>query len=265
VALEKWLATLEGKAKPVFDQLDRRVDIEPEDRFFLSVFLGVLYCRNPRHEREMNELLTGESRTILRRNLIDPVASKNFTSGTPEELLSYVESDKFSLKFDHNYVLAGMIEAGKRLGQEIFTSDWEVLHAISSSNFASCDVPFGILSKPIENRPVGIASPEATKSVPLSARTCLLLSGAGGTFRRRKAKEGEIRRINIATLRETEMFAIAQDEAQLVRLVESCGLRNLLPETKMVVDDLPDPSGDRTRSISVFRRAQRNPPRPNSR
>jgi len=255
--MEKWLSKLEGAAKPVFDKLERRYEITAEDRVFLSTFLGVLYCRVPRHEREINEILTGHSRTILRRNLQDAEAAKRFTSGTPEELLAYVESDKFALRFDHNYVVSNMIQSGRDLGEVFFVSDWEVLYAEPRTSFVTCDVPFGITHSRAGYRPVGVASPEATKAVPLSSRVCLSFSGERGTFRVRKARAGEVRQINMAVLREAERYAIARDDRHLNSLVPAAGLTQPAPLTQMIVDDLPDPSGDPTRSISLTRRIPR--------
>lgn len=258
--VEEWLAKVEGFASPVFDKIENRKSILPEERFFLSLFLGVLYCRVPRHEREMNEILTGESRTLLRRNLLDPFTAKSFTSGTPAELLSYVESEKYGLKFDRDFVIAGLAECGRELGKFIFIADWTVLHAESCASFATCDVPFGIIDADRLDHPVGVASPEALKVVPLSSRTALMFNGAGAgvQLQRRKARAGEVRRINLTVLRETETYAIARDEQHLRSLAQRAGLTEPTPLTRMVVDDLPHPSGDPLKSISVVRRARRS-------
>lgn len=251
--VEEGLAALEGLAKPVLEKLERSEQISPHDRYYLSLFLGVLYCRVPRFEREVDEILTGTLRMILLRNLRDPVASKRFTA--PERGLEYVSSDRFKVKAARNFTISNMVRQGWEIGKAFFKSDWVVARAAQGTTFVTCDVPIGILGGPESSHLVGVASPEVIKAVPISPRVCLLMTGNQAKLAEMTLGPDAVRDANLAVLRETETYAIARDKTQFRKLVLAAGLEDPNRRSSMVVKEFSDPSGDPMKSIVISYRS----------
>ncbi len=93
VRVEKVLSVVESLAKPIVKKLISGERLTPREHFRMSFHLGLLYCRGPRYQRAVNELITGHMRMLVLRNLIDPVASKYFRN--PNSEAEYVRSERF--------------------------------------------------------------------------------------------------------------------------------------------------------------------------
>jgi hypothetical protein len=63
--VERQLSKIEGKTKPVIAALERGESIAPEDRVYLSYFLGLLHSRVPRFEREITEVVDQAIKAVL--------------------------------------------------------------------------------------------------------------------------------------------------------------------------------------------------------
>lgn len=255
---ESWLSRIEGDAKPLLDKLDAGLMLDSKERPIVAFFLATLFYRLPRREREMSEAVTGFGKMILRRNLLHPEARKNYRD--PDKLLRTIERDDVLVRPNRNMMLVTMHERVPILAQEFAVADWTVAHARRGSSFATCDGVFGIMPTELSrqtNRPYGVASPEVVTAVAVTPSTCILLQGIACRMRHVTVSTDFVRQINIAILRETETYAIVRDEAHLRSLVRAARVSEPAQNSRIVVDDLPHPSGDPMRSFTIVRREER--------
>lgn len=254
-SVEGSLARIEGRTKPVFDALVNRQFLATEERYYLAIFLGIMACRTPLFERLLSEVLTGFVESTVRRNLQEATEGELF--GVPTtEIESVLDSGEFVLEAHPNTRISQIFENGKRLGRSFYVANWTVLHTDQRNAFITCDNPFGILSpRPVPSdfgfQRYGIASREVITTFPLSAEACLLMSGAGKTLTHASATKGQARQINLSTIAETDSYAMARDEGHLRSLIKRAGLGRGRRKAKLAMMELPDVSGDQSKSILV--------------
>ncbi len=258
--VERLLAAIEAAAKPAFDALESGADFSREDRFRLARFLGLLMARTPAFERSLNEITTGFAEVILRKNLEDPEAAKNF-DGPPEEFIEYLDSGEFALEVGDNTRLGLMLKQGDNFGERFFCASWLIAKADRNTSFVTCDNPFGLLFPPEiptakREWAWGVSRPEIVRTFPLSPQTCILFNELGDDMRTIELTRDQVRYVNLATIVETETYAIARDEAHLRSLARAGDLYNPKPETKMVMENHPHPSGDPLKSVLIARRTK---------
>jgi hypothetical protein len=244
VRVEQALSVIEGLAKQVVNKIFNGAPLTPRDRFRLSLHLGLLYCRGPRYQRAVNELITGHARDLLLRNLTDPVASKHFTN--PESEAEYVRSDQFKLELNRNGRIQEMLRQGKEIGGELFCRRWRVVKAPPGAHFVTCDVPFGIIKTTTSPEPLAILGADVIAAVPLSPEVCLLIMGPAAT-----EPSLDVTQLNLAVLRETEDYALARSREDLEPLVIIARLDDPARRPRMMVKEFPSPDGDPMKSISV--------------
>jgi Protein of unknown function (DUF4238) len=142
---------------------DTNEPLTRRERVLFALWLGLLYCRTPSYERAVNELLTGNARLLLHRNLRDRVARKHFTD--PERQLEYVASDRFRFLANRNMTIAEMLRQATDIGKAFLIMDWVIARAPKAASFVTSDVPIGILAGPNQDHPVGVVSPEGHQSI----------------------------------------------------------------------------------------------------
>lgn len=259
-AFEQILSLIEGRAKPVFDQLESGGHLTHSARYNLSLFLGYLFCRLPAFARSLNESINGLARIVLRKNLEDPETAKSFDFS--EDFLNLVDSGELILGANDNMRIAQMVDQGKELGGKFFASSWVLAKAPDRTSFVTCDNPFGLIFPPEIPKALcawswGAFTPGVTRAFPLSSRTCLLMHGmTGSSFDRLTIDRDLVREINLATVSETESYAIAKDEVHLRSIARAADLYNPRPSTRMVMENHPDPTGDPTKSTLLVRRTR---------
>lgn len=248
VRVEEAFSAVEGLAKPIVKKVIGGERLTPREHFRLSFHLGLLYCRGPRYQRAVNELITGHLRMLVLRNLTDPVASKHFTN--PDSEAEYVRSDRFKYELNRNGTIQEMLRHGKEIGGELFCRRWQVAKAPPGAAFVTCDVPFGIIKTWPNPEPLAILADDVITAVPLSPEACLLIMGPDAA-----PKPLDVTEINLAVLRETEDYAIARDKEDLEPLIKLAGLDDPERRPRMVVEEFPSPDGNPMKSISVSYRA----------
>lgn len=269
--LEERLAVLEGDAKPLFDKMIDRKSLTWDEREVVSYFLAVLFHRTPRRDRELGECYSEFAKIMFTRNLGNSGVLKHLSeqaaaSGRPPvdpaRLLDHLNSGAVKAAPSRNLSNAIMCERVPSLAASFANADWVVAHADGNAAFVTCDSPIAILATNVSAsklRPYGVASPEVTKVVALSATTCLFFTGSQPRTSHLTLGEADVRHVNIAIVRETEEFAFGPDESELRGLVNDAGITDPAPLSRMVVDEIPHPSGDHTRSFLIVSRKRRNP------
>lgn len=238
VRVEEAFSVVEGLAKPIVTKMCNGQRLTPRDRFRLSLHLGFLYCRGPRYQRVVNELITGHVRMLALRNL------KHFRD--PQKAADFVQSDHFKYELNRNGTIQELLRQGQEIGQELFIRRWRTVKAPTDAYFVTCDVPFGIIKTRPNPEPLAILGEDVITAVPLSPEVSLLIIGPAATEKALSVDE-----INLAVLRETEETAIARDREDLEPLVNLAGLDDPTRRPRMVVKEFPSPDGNPMKSISV--------------
>jgi hypothetical protein len=252
--VEDNLAVIEGRAASALRGLESGEAISMQERFDISLFMGLLACRTPAFERIYCELLTRNAQLAMKRALQAPNLAEVFGREPPPGFREFLDSGAFRVQPHQNERVDVMFEQGPKIGKAFFCQQWTVLRSLPGSDFVTCDDPFAIVSSVPSDLGLdryGIASPEVTTTLPVSARTCLAMTGEGVEIRQQRVKSGTVRRINIATALKTDRFAIAAVERHLRGVVRLAGLGPQRAKPKVAVEEYPHPSGDPSRAIRV--------------
>jgi hypothetical protein len=264
IEVELHLGKIEGKAQPIIAALDRGDSITPEDRVYLSYFLGLLHSRVPKFEREMTEVADQAIKAILKRMFPnEEVAASHLRRRgrdgdiSAAAVVDFVQNERFSVKGNRNNAIDTMLHQAPDLAKLFNIMDWMVAHADPRTSFITTDSPFALLVSDElrqSGKPVfGVGSFEIVKAVPLTSRTCLLMGGKGVRFGHVDFNRDSVRDINLQLAREADRFVIAADEAHLRSIVRRTRIDRERTGTRMRVDHVQHPS-DPNRTFIISRR-----------
>jgi hypothetical protein len=233
-SLEEKMAAIESYAAPLINQIDNGSDLSPSDKYILSVFLSLLKARVPEYE-----MVYGELRSEIVRNL-GPLVDRNpdpfeplppWPSFIPPEVKPFnaleVIQDLESLEADskeaHKDFLSMIIPSTDAMSRHLYQMQWLIAHASSDTSFVTSDNPFS-LAPPTGYDPkgvfgVGIATPGATKIIPLSSKSCLLIFDEGECIVHTRFNREHVREINLITTGGCNRYVVSRDESLLRYLV----------------------------------------------
>jgi hypothetical protein len=264
VEVELQLSKLEGKTKPVIAALERGESIAPEDRVYLSYFLGFLHSRVPRFEREITEVADQVIKALLKRMIPnEEAAAAHLRRAGKEEdvraaaMVDFIQNERFSIKGSRNNAIGMMLHQAPDLAKQFNIMDWMVAHADPRTAFITTDAPFALIVREElrqSGKPVyGVGSFEIVKAVPLTSRVCLLMGGKGVGFGHVSFNREQVRDINLQLAREAERFVFAADEIHLRSIVRRTRIDRERTGTRMRVDHVEHPT-DPNRTFMITRR-----------
>ncbi len=232
---EQQLSVLEGHASRIIRDLRYGGNLTNDDRAWLARFVAYAKFRTPGY-RTWLEGFAEVTYPEMRKQMFPTVSSiKEYlrTKGLPvdqipreafDALYRDVHEKASGLPVDKNYMLQRMFELGERIAEELFGFDWTFAWAIEDTSFVTSDDPFLILDENMK-APAGfvgetrIATPNATKVLPLNQNVCLLIgTGAPSTYHVRLDR-GTTRQLNTEQSRHFSRWLIARDEALLRRMI----------------------------------------------
>ncbi len=235
IEIEECFSVIEGKTKPILDKLDRREQINEEEKEILAIFISFQKTRVPEFEKLINE--SSEKMMKKMNQLIfsseDRVAAmiQHYETGTgektklqPKELIDFIQKDRYIVKVPREHSLQAMLQQGQAFITYFLQMDWVFVWAPRKSAFITSDNPFSLTS-PSNYDPngfygVGITTPGAKKIIPLTMRTCLIMGDRGGKVLGRMADPRTIRTINLNSAVNSDRFLIARAKPLLERLVQ---------------------------------------------
>jgi hypothetical protein len=257
---DELLTFIDGRASVAFRAVHSGEELTSRHRYDLAVFLGFMFCRTPTYRRLVDQIATDLLRITVRKNI------EQAQPGSPllePGISDYVNSPSFAWAMSQNHSLATMEKRAREVGKVIFMKHWLFIHS-RSDPFVTNDNPFAVVHpQPMPTdfglEQWGALSDEVVTSFPLSARTCLLIGATRDQLDPFFADKTTIRRINRATIEETERFALAPDLPILTALVRRVGLGPGRAKPQYTSIELPHPSNDIRKSLHA--RGIQRPPR----
>jgi hypothetical protein len=234
-SLEEKMAEIESYAAPVIHHLDDGGELSLIDKYTLSVFVSLLKARVPENEKVIEELRS----EMLKR--LGPEVDRNphpFEPLLPRpsfippdakrvdalKLIQELELLASNPKEAHNDFLKTIIPSTIEMSDYLFQMQWLIAHASSDTSFVTSDNPF--LIAPPEfydpNSPtgIGIATPGATKIIPLSLKSCLFIFDKGEGAVHTQFDRDKIKEINLMIANGCMRYVISRDESLLRYLVK---------------------------------------------
>jgi hypothetical protein len=268
--IEHILATIEGRTTPVIAKLNRGETITPQERFFLAQFLAFLATRTPKFEREITEIADRVHKIIAKEIIRDEASAaellRQHGSGrdiTPESMLAFVQEERFEMVGTRNIAIRTMLDQTLKITRDLFLMDWCIAHC-ASFEFVTTDAPLGFILSDEQKRSakpiLGLASPEITKIIPLTHRTCLLIGAYGGRLGHFEVSDFQTRELNVAVAKESERFVIGRTRVAVRHAVRKSRIHVGNPGTRLKIENIPHPN-DPQRSFMVARRV--SPEQPN--
>ena len=232
--IEKLFSSIEGKIKPVINKIDMGNTITSEEKVILSFFISFQKTRVPDFEKSVNEL-SGKMLTaiIQKSSSKDDIVSfiKEYKKNTgkkvkmsPEDLLDFIQSNEFSIDFEREWSLPMILRLGVEFSQHFVNMNWIFLWAPKNSSFITSDNPFVLV--PPSNYDlkslygVGLITPGAKKLIPLSQRTCLMITDYGHSISNKEIDSLTVKKINLNIAIRSDRFLIAKDKPLLKKIVE---------------------------------------------
>jgi len=236
-AIEKVLAGLEGEVCNVIRRLDNGEGTawrNEQERVSFAIFIAYFYTRTPAFRRDQVFFTEQMYRAKMKAEHLtkDDTAHslRRFAEATGEEvdeetiqkIHETFRDGTYKVEVPRELSVRLMVDTAHNLAETLLTLDWVFLTAPPNLAFITSDAPFSIAPPPGEDdsRAYGILTPGAASTVPLSAKTCLVIQGAGGREYYRHIQKDDARRINENTAINSMRFVIARDMAYLQRLVK---------------------------------------------
>ncbi len=233
--IEKLFSTIEDKAKLVIDKIDARENIAVEEKESLATFISFQKTRVPDFEKNINKL----SEKLFKKNIQktsshETVASfiKEYEKNTdkklnisPEELFEISQNEnRYSIEFIREWSLTMAIRLGRDSIKYFLDMDWIFLQVPKKASFITSDNPFALVPPsnydPKSLYGVGLITPGAKKQIPLSQRTCLVMTDHGQNILSREIDRELVRKVNLITAINSDRFLIARDITLLKNIVK---------------------------------------------
>jgi len=262
--VEEMLSRIEGQAKPIIDDLISGKHLTLTQRFRLSRFLGFLFTRTPKFDRETTQLADQTHKQIA-KELIPTVEaaarvlekSGNDTFVTAESFFDFIHKERFQITGHRNIVLDFMMKHAQEASKGLFSMNWEVVHAPSKRAFITSDAPFGYIvpdNLKDTDRPIlGILSEEILKVIPLSPEIALRIGAYGLGFSHVVVDRRELAKINLAVAKECDRFLIGTNEDSVRFVVERSRIDETQTGTRLKIESVTHPT-DPNRSFFITHR-----------
>lgn len=231
--LEAVLAQVESVAAKVIAKADAREEISVQEKADLSYFIAWLYARVPEFQanyeyasEQMWKLVARQTFATVedaKRLLSDHPAGKDYPNLSAEKLHEFIHGDEYTVKTDRRLSLLHSIEFAQDLWSYFAQMNWIFCHAEAGSAFVTSDTPFCLLPPLKKTGPawagVGLLTPGATKFIPLTPRTALIMGDRGEHTVHQDSEAWRVVDVNHAVTERCMHYLLGPDEAVLRDLV----------------------------------------------
>jgi hypothetical protein len=233
--IERMFAGLESEVSDVVRRLDSGTTAEwrnEQERVSFAIFVAYFYTRTPAFRSDqvfLNEQMYRAQMKAEHLTKEDTVrALQRFAIGEEvdeETILKVHETFRdgtYKVEVPRELSVRLMVDTALHLAETLLTLDWVFVTAPHDLAFITSDAPFAIAppTGAEDSRAYGILTPGAASSIPLSAKTCLVIQGEGGREYYRHIQKDDARRINENVATNSMRFVIGRDMAYLERLVQ---------------------------------------------
>lgn len=239
--IEQVLSEIEGAAAPALEKLAQpNSQLSEDERSDLAVYLACAATRTPLAVNRIKDFESGLIKDFTRNYFSDvatvaarlrkergPGHSDSAIEIEARGLVEFAQSDGYRVTIDHAHAVR--MSMGSALGdiaELLHERHWTVLHSPDDGHtFLTSDVPL-VLTTVAPRRPspygIGFGNNDALVIFPVNAKTLLLAFGTGAGLLHQHADRETMRRINLASAKNSDRFVIGRDQ----RLVESVARAN---------------------------------------
>jgi hypothetical protein len=235
--LEQMFSKLESAARGVIARVEAGQTgwKDEQEQVYFAVFVAYLYCRTPTFHKEQTALAEQLYRSGMKANhpTADVTAQlfEQFAKATgdevdrplAEEFFAMVQNDRYAVEVPRQNILKVMVAAALHLAGILLSMNWTFATAPPDLAFITSDAPFVITPPPHWNkdwRSYGVLTPGTASTIPLSARTFLMVQGAGNMVGYGRMPKDVARHANENVARNSDRFIIARDQPYLESLVK---------------------------------------------
>lgn len=234
-AIESIFAEIESRAKPIIDKLDSGKTVTFEERVALAHLIALFIGRTPEYDATFKSVQDQLMRKVNKvhfhsiertQAIIDNYKATNPNKDTlsAEQLYEIVQKDDYNIEFGRANTIDAMLDLAESVTKYLCQMNWVVYHTPTQTSFVTTDSPFMIF--PPAGRPkdtffsgVGIIVPGATKAIPLTQTTTLVMLDRGEITVHKDVNRKFARSINLDIVSHCFRFVIGRDEALLKDLV----------------------------------------------
>lgn len=230
--LEAILSQMESVATNVIAKADARSDISAQEKADLAYFIAWLFARVPEFQ-ETHDQVWEHLLKVLARQMFATVEDttrlfEHPTEGerphlTAEELHAFIHSDDYTLSMHRHLSLMHSIQVAQEMWKYFAQMTWMFVHPEAGSEFITSDAPFCLLPPLEKGDPAwmgtGLLTPGATKFIPLTPSTALLMGDPGEHVVHRDSEAWRVRDGNLAVTVRCRRYLLGPDEDVLRELV----------------------------------------------
>jgi hypothetical protein len=158
-----------------------------------------------------------------------------------QEVFEMIRDDKYDVDIPRTYNIRLMIDIGLGIAETLLTMNWDFVAAPKEVPFITSDVPFTTAPPPGHEGSYGVLTPGAMSTVPLSDKTCLVLSGEGGRLQYGGIPKDAARTINNNVAMNSDRFVIARDRPFLEKVVARTRIDQYVWRSRYAFNARPDP------------------------
>lgn len=214
--IESVLSDLEGIAKPILNAIQSEDPISIQQKEDLSVFIGIMYSRNPNFRDGVEKYLKQSMERIKTQILMSPSTSKDIIDSAPKEVIVLAGgkgkvcewlNDSLEVILSPNASLE-YIKLGVEITRLLVNMRWRLLvNHDQKLPFITSDNPCYVVNKDIEKSPygVGIGLAGSRLYFPISPQILLVADSNKNVIEYKHVKDStQVARINSRTTRHAE-------------------------------------------------------------
>lgn len=229
-----FLSLYEGKAKPIIEKMERKEDIDKEERLFLSMFISLTLLRTSKFEKlyyfSKQKMMNLFGKAIFNdetnvRNILTEMEKKGRIKEAikASELIEFHKENHSKITPHKNSYLESIVDQSIKIGKVIHNLNWTLFFAHSESSFISTDNPVIILPpNNNSNSNCGIGTQGVKTIFPLSSKLCLEMEGFEGEFYHTKELDKKsTRNFNQVIALYLDRFIFGKDKELIKRVVKT--------------------------------------------
>lgn len=235
------LARIDNWFRPLISKVDKGEELTAEDKNKLSLFVSYMWFRVPDYQKQFNELADGMSKHLLRfiyssgeegRQYHERISRENPAIGNIsfEEKKKSVKENEYPIVPNKNEYLKSMMKMGLEIADLFRQMEWIFFHPVVGSTFICTDSPV-VLGAPKDYDAnsfygVGIITPGATKLIPLSKISCMIMLDHGDKCSHYTVGQDQVRRTNLELAVNCDRYMYSSSRNLLASLVKRTGIAN---------------------------------------
>lgn len=236
--LENLFSQIEGRAAEIIRKVERKQDLDDQDRNDFSLFLSFLWIRVPHSKKEFERATQELYAKIARKSVaITPKQnlksffqkrSKKLTDKEIDDLVDFAINEKRSrinVAVPQGYWIKQMLLLGVDISPALEITDWEFRIAEKPFAFITSDNPFLLIpSRPVHPfEDVGLLTPGAKKIVPITAKICLVMHEPQKNPKivYTNADKSFFQKINNWIVKHSERFVYSADKGKVEKMIKS--------------------------------------------